>query len=223
MTGKKTFHLLLLIGIILLVVVFLISYLNIIFIAPFSLTGIFHHSLTREALDQSLDLGTKFMLNNQTLRGNFNYEYDWKKKIQSTGDNQVRQAGALWGLSLIFHDTPEKHIGDAIEKSLHFFHSNSVRTDDGLRYIVYPGTGKGSMGTVALMALAHIEYLRGAETLLSEEKYASYKMRLNEYINFLLHGMNKTQLWHASYNYTSGRAFGRHSPYFDGESWIEQI
>ena len=49
-------------------------------------------------------LGTKFLSDHQRDAGNFDYEYDWTTGINSVDDVEVRQAGALWGMSLIFHD-----------------------------------------------------------------------------------------------------------------------
>lgn len=60
--------------------------------------------LDRKRLDSSLALGLAYLINHQRSGGNFDYEYDWKTGELSTGDSSVRQAGALWGLSLIFHD-----------------------------------------------------------------------------------------------------------------------
>jgi len=55
------------------------------------------HFLNDEILKSSLDLGSNFLINNQKPEGNFNYEYDFVTKKFDMGDNQVRQAGALWG------------------------------------------------------------------------------------------------------------------------------
>ena len=50
-------------------------------------------------------LGTKFLSDHQRNAGNFDYEYDWTTGINNDNDDvEVRQAGALWGISLIFHD-----------------------------------------------------------------------------------------------------------------------
>mmetsp|Transcript_19813 Transcript_19813/g.44159 ORF Transcript_19813/g.44159 Transcript_19813/m.44159 type:complete len:705 (+) Transcript_19813:295-2409(+) len=60
--------------------------------------------LNRQRLDSSLALGLAFLTDHQRPEGNFDYEYDWKTDELSEDDSSVRQAGALWGLSLIFHD-----------------------------------------------------------------------------------------------------------------------
>lgn len=179
--------------------------------------------LTRAVLDHSLELGTQFMLNNQKPEGNFTYEYDWIQKRYSEGDSQVRQAGAMWGLALIYLDQPNPEVGAAVEKALAFFERHSKMTPDGARYIVYPGDANGSTGTVALCALAHIDYLRAAESRLSEDKFWNYKLRLDEYLKFLVGAQTEAGLWHQYYSVSDGQPFGPSTPYFDGESLLALI
>jgi hypothetical protein len=118
--------------------------------------------LTRELLEQSLELGTRFLLNNQRRPGNFTYEYNFVKKRFNPSDNQVRQAGALWGLALINQFKHSEEVEAALIKGLVFFRELSRDTDDGDKFIVYPGSRKGATGTVALTALALIEYLNSS-------------------------------------------------------------
>ncbi len=184
-------------------------------------------SINRAVLDRSLELGTQFMLNHQKPEGNFTYIYDWVKKTYDPGDNQVRQAGAMWGLAVIYSATPTPEIGAAVEKSMDFFVQNSKLTPDGQRYVAYPGEGAGRIGTVALCALAHIDYLRAAKSQISEEKFQNYRQLLEEYLEFLIRARIQTPpkagLWHQSYSYASGHPYGQPSPYFDGESLLALV
>ena len=77
--------------------------------------------ITPEILNKSLDLGSSFLINNQKPAGNFNYEYDFVTKTFASGDNQVRQAGALWGISLIYAYNQDPELKKALDKSLEFF------------------------------------------------------------------------------------------------------
>ena len=74
--------------------------------------------LTRAELDQSLELGTKFLINHQKADGRFTYEYDWINEIFTQSDSPVRQAGAMWGLALIYQDQPSLEIKAALEKAM---------------------------------------------------------------------------------------------------------
>ena len=179
--------------------------------------------LTRVILDRSLELGTEFMLNHQKPEGNFDYEYNWIKKTYTPGNFQVRQAGAMWGLALIYHDQPNPKVGAAVEKAMDFFAQHSKTTDDGRRYVAYPKGGTGQIGTVALCALAYIDYLRAARSRIAAEKFENYQQYLEEYLGFLVGARTETGLWHQSYTISDGRSFGESSPYFDGESLLALI
>jgi UDP-N-acetylmuramoyl-tripeptide--D-alanyl-D-alanine ligase len=183
--------------------------------------------LNRAILDRSLELGTQFLLNHQKPEGNFTYIYDWVKKTYDPGDSQVRQAGAMWGLATIYNDSPNPEVGAAIEKAMDFFAQNSKLTHDGRRYVTYPGAEVGSLGAVALCALAHIDYLRTAKSQITEEKFQNYRQLLDEYLEFLIKARMQTEptagLWHRGYSVTSGHPHGKSSPYFDGESLLALI
>ncbi len=183
--------------------------------------------LNRAILDRSLELGTQFMLNHQKPEGNFTYIYDWLKKTYDPGDSQVRQAGAMWGLATIYNDAPNPEVGTAIEKAMDFFAQNSKLTLDGQRYVTYPGDNAGRIGTVALCALSHIDYLRAAKSQITEEKFQNYWQLLEEYLGFLIRARIQTApkagLWHHGYSISSGHPYGKSSPYFDGESLLALI
>ena len=56
----------------------------------------------------------------------------------------------MWGLAMIYNDTPNPEVGAAVEKAMDFFAQNSKLTPDGHRYVTYRGMRSGSLGTVAL-------------------------------------------------------------------------
>ncbi|TPV96053.1 MAG: hypothetical protein B7733_06725 [Myxococcales bacterium FL481] len=176
--------------------------------------------LNRAKLDESLDLGVKFLLAHQRDEGNFDYEYDWIKKTYTPGDSQVRQAGAAWGLALIYHDNPSPEVAAALDQALGFFERHSATTEDGARFIRYPGDKTGSLGTVALVALAHIDYLRGGENTLPAERTTKLRAHLDEYLKFLLSARQDEGRFHAKFSVDDGTPRGRPSPYFDGEALL---
>ena len=163
------------------------------------------------------------MLHNQKPEGNFNYQYDWIQREQVAGDRQVRQAGAMWGLALIYQAQPEPQIGMAVEKAMAFFERHSRVTPSGARYIVYPGNSIGLTGTVALCALTYIDYLRAAGTDLPAEKLQHYQQCLDELLSFLINARTEDNLWHKNYRVSDGQPFGDHVPYYDGESLLALV
>jgi UDP-N-acetylmuramoyl-tripeptide--D-alanyl-D-alanine ligase len=174
-------------------------------------------------LDHSLAIGTEFMINNQKPEGNFNYKYDWVHKEYIQGESQVRQAGAMWGLALIYQDQPEVKVGDAVQKAIAFFERHSKITSDGARYVAYPRHSIGSTGAVALCILTYVDYLRAAESRLPYEKIQHYRKYLDEYLKFLLSAMDENKLWHRGYYISNGQPLGEHSPYYDGESLLALV
>ncbi len=179
--------------------------------------GAYDKKITREMLDASLLLGKDFLLNSQQPEGNFIYTYNFVNKKLSESDNQVRQAGALWGLALMYHDAPSGRLAAAIEKGFAFFASHSKTTSDGRKYIVYPGAQTGKTGTVALVTLALIDFLRAQEDIELREQY---EKDLDGYIRSLLSLRMKNGQLHRGYCVESGEGIGEASPYYDGESLL---
>ena len=176
--------------------------------------------LDRKTLDASLKLGTEFLLNNQKSEGNFTYEYDFVSKTFSPNDNQVRQAGALWGISLIHRDSSIQKTPKAIEKGLSFFKAHSKETQNGNRYVLYPEASSGSTGTVALVALALVEWLH-SDSMLKQRK--RYEKDLHQYIAFLLSIRTNTGQFYSRYRLEDGAGYEDASPYYDGETLLALV
>ncbi len=169
----------------------------------------------------SLALGRAFLLNNQRPAGNFGYEYDWKTQVDSTDDNEVRQAGATWGLALILHDAPaDDEVRQALLRALDFWRTQAVELGER-RLILYQGGRKGSTGTVALLSLAHIELLRSGAPL-EPARRQQLEADLAGLLQTLLAQRTPAGGFHSYYDAT-GRAFGRPNPYADGEAVLALV
>ncbi len=179
-------------------------------------------ALTRGLLEQSLELGTRFLLNNQREPGNFTYEYDFVKKRFNPSDNQVRQAGALWGLALINQFEPSGEVEAALIKGLNFFREHSRDTADGGKFIVYPGARKGATGTVALTTLSLIEFLNSS-SVQSNDLRDFYHKELDAYIRFLLSLRLENGQFFSTYSLSTGKGIDKPSPYYDGESLLALV
>jgi hypothetical protein len=183
--------------------------------------------LTRDALQRSLELQTRFLRRHQRPEGNFNYEYNFSSKQLSNDDNEVRQAGALWGLVLAYGHEPDVAARSAelqgqIERGLAFFREHS-RQSKGRRCIAYPGAEKGSMGTVALVALAYIDYLRAAPLGLTEEALALHRAYLAGHLRHLERSLRPDGLWHGKYDTKTCSPGGEPSSYSDGEALLALV
>ncbi len=176
--------------------------------------------VTRAILDRSLELGTRYLLVHQKPEGNFDYEYDWREKTYSDDDNEVRQAGAVWGLALLYQDHPTPALGAAVEKGLAFFDDHAFETGKGARCPAYGGKKDLGIGTVALIALSYIDYLSAPGSAISPEHRALYERRLTAYLNELVASENPDGLWSGGYDPTTCAPHGDASPYSDGEALL---
>lgn len=179
--------------------------------------------LDPEILNRSLALGSSFLINNQKPAGNFNYEYDFVTDTFATGDNQVRQAGALWGISLIYAYNQDPELKKALDKSLEFFFDfTKPGAVEGSKAIFYKNEKSCKTGTVALVALGIIEYLRTdrAGLVKLDDKYRD---KLEQYLHGYIQHLLSLQLRNAhfgdSYIATENTKFisGKFNPYADGE------
>lgn len=177
-------------------------------------------TLSRDILDRSLALGREYLLNNQEPEGNFRYQYHVLGKRFLPGDSEVRQAGALWSLALIHQDNPSAPTAESISKGLSFFRRHSRVTEDGRRYVVYPDSSAGRTGTVALVALALIDFLR---TVGDFDGRPELEAELDQYLEFLLSLKRADGHFFGGYSHTDGLPLGEPSPYFDGESLLALI
>ena len=175
--------------------------------------------LNQTILDRSIELAGKYLLASQKEEGNFVYEYNFQTHHASAEDNQVRQAGALWGVALIHKEHPSSQTFHALEKGFRFFKTHSHLIKDG-RFIVYPGEKSGSLGTVALVSLALIDFITTVEEKKTREQY---KEDLKQYLSFLLIARQKNGQFYSSYDLKTGKPFGDPSPYFDGEALLALV
>ena len=171
--------------------------------------------LTREALQKSLELGRNFLLNSQTSAGNFNYLYDWKRQVYSSQDSPVRQAGATWGLASIYAHHKSRPVEQGVQRALDFMNAHSQLSAAGSRHILYPGQATGRTGTVALVTLAHLDYLDAAQS--NKDAQRRYRDIAHQYVRFLRQLQLRPGRWYGSYKHRDGEGWGPPSPYFDGE------
>ncbi|HYP87785.1 MAG TPA: hypothetical protein VEQ59_06520, partial [Polyangiaceae bacterium] len=177
--------------------------------------------LTRSVLEHSIELGTRYLLAHQRADGSFDYEYDWRTKSLSPDDNEVRQAGALWGVALLHGEKPTPELAAAVERGLAFFDEHSQTAKGGVRCSAYSGD-TGIIGTVALVALAQIDYLRAARELPAERR-ALLEQRLGEYLKMLARAVHPSGLWFNNYEVATCKPKGEPSPYSDGEALLALV
>lgn len=179
-------------------------------------------TLDRDDLQLGLRLGSQFLVNSQRDAGNFRYEYNWLSQKETEEDNPVRQAGTLWGLTLLHVDDPGRDLMATIRKGLKYFSQNSVEFPGGARMVNYPGQEPQKLGAVALLALAHIEVLRRPEVLEGAEK-EQLEANLGGYLKALLAARTSKNNFYKFYDGKTGKHFGPTSPYYDGECLLALV
>jgi hypothetical protein len=132
----------------------------------------------------------------------------------------VRQAGALWGIALLYRDDPTPQTKEAVLKGLEFFQSHSLENETGNMYVVYPHDNRGSTGTMALLVLTLTELL---QTDLPPDEREMYKNQLDQYLGFLLSLRMENGQFFSKFDIQTGKGSGDPSPYFDGESLLAMI
>ena len=175
--------------------------------------------LDRATLEKSAEMGINFMLVNQKPEGNFNYEYDWIDRKMNPDDNQVRQAGAVWGLGLIYLHRPSERVREALYKAWDFFFTHSKTMPDGSRMLTYPKQRVSDTGANALVALSIVEYLRAAKDL-PDEKRLELEGVLDGFLKHIVNMRTADGHFAKDYNLRTNSPSGRSSPYYDGESLL---
>ncbi|MEE3370708.1 MAG: hypothetical protein VX346_15315 [Planctomycetota bacterium] len=175
--------------------------------------GVPQTQMTRDLLDESLQLGRRFLLARQTPDGDFRYQVNFLNREESQDPAQVRKAGALWGVALIHHEQPSKQTRESLLKGFAFYRTCSHPSEDGGKFIAHPGVLHGETGTMALVSLALIEFLR-------TEQVAECRQQLDDYLTFLLTLRTDTGQFRKDYELDTGFSFSEPMPYFDGESLL---
>ena len=174
--------------------------------------------MNRALLHRSFALGTRFLIANQLAEGNFNYQYDWLTGAYEEGDNQIRQAGVLWGLGLAQRDYPQDETREALDKGLRFWFERTESGPEGSLLLRYGSDSSTSTGTVALVSLAIIEYLRSDEV--SDGLRGELEEKLSGYLKFLQWMQLETGHFSDKYYLKTGAKREHSSPYYDGETLL---
>ncbi len=177
-------------------------------------------ALTRKLLIESIEAARVYFLNQQLPEGNFTYGLNVVDNTSVTDDNQVRQAGALWGLSTLGRDRHTQATRHGVVRGLDFFFRNSQPLKLGRIAPLYPGADEINTGTVALVSLAIVELCRGQEDYLTAAGRGLYETWLDTYLQYLQHLELDTGGWGERYLVTLNERSPDSSPYFDGETLL---
>ncbi|KAK1859793.1 hypothetical protein I4F81_002387 [Pyropia yezoensis] len=100
---------------------------------------------------------------------------------------------------------------------------SAAAADGSTRWVAFPGDGVGSLGAVALVALAHVELLRSG-VVTQVATVGRLGGTLGQYLAFLVAARQPNGVgFHSSYDPDSGVPSGDASPYYDGEALLALV
>lgn len=189
------------------------------------------HKLTEYMLEESLELGCNYMAMNQKKdTGNFNYQYDFVEQKMDTDDSPVRQAGALWGMTLCFQSRPDSfEYRSSVEKGIAFFRDHTIDGPvPGSQMIKYPDFEESQSGVNALYGLSLIDYIRTIrDNDLPENHNPEDGVMIREIedqlamiIKFLKYMQNSDLHFSEAYIFEDEEKSIESSPYYDGETLL---
>lgn len=181
-----------------------------------------------EALDEAIEAARIYYQNHQLPDGNFRYGLDLTDDVEIDDDNPVRQAGALWGLSVLTRDRFTENSRRALILGLDFFMRAMRPVNEGRDMAVtYCSQKRIKTGMVALFCLAVTDFLEGQHQYLSEELRAPYIDALRRNLSFLRSLELEDGSWRELYDHEvtpeERQLLTESSPYFDGESLLAYV
>ena len=176
--------------------------------------------ITRTTLIQAIEMARAYFINHQKTSGNFIYSLDIANGDIIDKDNQVRQAGALWGLSSLNRDRFNEPTRRAVILGIDFFSSNVTTLRTGEKVFSYPNMDHVDTGAVALYCLSIMEFLRGQSKFLDEKTKKKYKDILDMHIEYLRSMELEDGSWGRTTNIIVSLRDTTPSPYYDGEALL---
>lgn len=176
--------------------------------------------MDREMLEESFDLGCAFLANWQLPEGNFRYMYDWIEGTWVEDDHQVRQAGSLWGLGTCYRYKQQDNTKTALDKGLRYWFARTIEgPGENTLTMKYNNEKTIHSGSVALVALAIIEYLK-TDAPMDPAWKTELETKLDGYLNFLVWMQRSNGHFSERFDHKSGKKRQRSSPYYDGETLL---
>lgn len=177
--------------------------------------------LTRDDLVRSVEGMRAYFLNHQFVSGKFLYAENIRTNEMFTGkDHQVRQAGALWGVSLLLRDRYNEPTRRAVVLGMDFFLNCRQTLPDGNFIIVYPNETVLNTGTVAIFCLALTEFLYSQDKYLQDEQRVPLRKALDSHLDFLKSMELTDGGWGNDYDVANNLRSPEASPYYDGETLL---
>jgi len=184
--------------------------------------------LTRKVLVDAVEAMRVFLLNHQKPEGNFVYAVDIRDGRPVTGsDNQVRQAGGVWALSMLCMSRPTEATRRAAIRGLDFFFRRSRPLSIGTVAPTYPlevqGQHSGAVddriksNMVAVLCMAVMDFIRGQRHDMTEAGLGLFRNWLDKYIEHLRAMELGGGGWSEFFSVGAQQPEPQSNPFVDGE------
>lgn len=181
-----------------------------------------HSSMVKPLSDDEMraviDEGIAWLLAAQEQSGHFAYEYEPYEGSYLSGDNIVRQAGALFVLGEVHRreSNPSDALAEGIERAVTFFKAQTINVDeDGEHFACIATSPRASsckLGATALALAGILGYVK--DDARAAKKYESI---INDYTAFILASQKPEGGFRDVYRSEDGFT-NTESPYSNGEA-----
>ena len=176
--------------------------------------------LTPAALDESLELGRRYLLGAQRPNGSFIYERDAARGGVDLGTRHaVREMGGLWAIAIFHRQDPTAETAGAFHRAMRLQDTFAKHTPAGGRFLCEPDAPIGSTNTLAIHGLALQDFL-AADFEMAPALRAKYQRDLAATVKALLSLRMNNGRFHSGYRCRDGRGAGPPEPYSDGEAML---
>lgn len=179
---------------------------------------------TSDALRESINSGTDWLILAQESDGHFAYEYAPYEGTYLSGDNIVRQAGALYELGEVLRrqQTPDPAIAAAMESSIAYF-EGLTREDTFLKVtakciVEHENSDRCKLGATSLALLGILSYID-----VYPEKAAQYDDLIDGYVKHILNSKHIRGTFRSLHYIGSHRQPNKESSFADGEAVLALV
>ncbi len=174
--------------------------------------------LTRDILAQSVEACRIYLLNHQKPEGNFIYLQQYLTgKLSPVDDSQVREAGAVWALTMLCRQRPTIATQTAALRALDYFFRISKPLACGTVAPCYPRKDHIKSNGVALLVIAIIDLLRARHLELPAAGRGFYVNWANKYLEHLENMELGNGCWSEYYSINERKRQPQSNPFVDGE------
>jgi len=177
--------------------------------------------LTPSELRNSIESGTKWLMNAQEPNGHFRYEYIPYENTYREDDNIVRQTGTLYALGEVLKkkSTNAAEVESVVVRAISYFKSITEPTTESGRCVLNTSVSRTcQLGATSLALIGLLDYLE-----FKPEKKALYKNDVEGYLTFILEQQKENGGFRNKYRVGSSKQSDAESAFSNGEALLALV